>query len=438
MAGVRDEDTLSAAGFPLGVNNTGKESELPKGAVREAVNTDFSATGKPSLRDGFVEVYAGTDCHSGWSDDYLPFGLYVDGGVMYAVHADESRFLLLAGLAPGRPVSYARVNDQVLWTNGVQSGQIGMDLTTGPWCAPSPNGQPTLALGSDGSLDAGTYQVAVTFLEPSGRESGAARAVMIDVPANGAIELTNIPQPPAGGRVRIYATGGHDGVLRAAVTLDAGITAYTLVQPPQGQPRARDALLLRPMPPGQLVAIGNGRQFVARGKDVLFSPALRYGLFDPKKGRVGFVERVDMIAFVGDGTDGAGLFVADAKRTYFLPGANPAQWRQVIASAWGALPGQIAFVPGSVWPNLQTEQLLPVWQSRDGRLCVGLPGGQIFHPQPRPEAPDAVFDAASSAALLYRESPGDRRIVSALRGTGPQALAMQDRLVVREYRHDTP
>lgn len=442
MAGVRDKQLITLAGFPVGVNNTAGEGELPRDedgnllALREAENVDISATAKPRRREGYTEVLAGSNCHSAFSDDYLPFGLYVDGNALYAVHADESREQLLTGLAPGLPLSYARVNDQVLWCNGPQSGQVGIDLSVRRWCAPHPNGQPDVAVAADGALTAGRYQVAVTFLDATGRESGAARAVPIELTATGGIALTRIPQPPAGCRVRIYATSGQDGVLRAAVTLEAGITSYTLTQEPQGQPRTAETLLLQPMPAGQLVACGAGRQFVARGREVLFSPTLRYGLFDPKKGRVGFVERVDMIAFVGDGTDGAGLFVADAKRTYFLPGADPMQWRQVIASGAGALPGQIAMAPGSVW-GLETDQPLPVWQSRDGRLCVGLPGGGIHHPQPREGAPDAVFDAAESAALLYRESPGDRRVISALRGAGAQGLALQDRLVVREYRHDT-
>ena len=442
MAGVRDKSLIALGAFPVGVNNTDEEGALPRDqdgnliAVREADNVNLSGAGKASTRDGYTEVFAGSACHSGWSDDYLPFGFYVDGSTLYAVHQDETREAVLTGLAPGLPLSYARVNDVVLWTNEVQCGQIGTDLSADTWCTPHPHGQPTLALGADGALDAGRYQVAATFLDPRGRESGAARAVPIDVPANGAIVLSHIPQPPAGYRVRIYATSGQDGVLRAAVTLEAGITTYTLTQPPQGQPRTREAMLVMPMPPGQLTAVGAGRQFVARGKELLFSPTLRYGLFDPKKGRVGFVGRINMIAFVGDGTDGAGLFVADSKRTYFLAGPDPMAWRQVIASGYGALPGQIGWAPGDVW-GLDTKQLLPVWQSRAGRLCVGLPGGGIYNPQPRDAGPDALFDAGDSAALLYRESGGDRRVISALRGAAPQALALRDRLVVREYRHDT-
>jgi hypothetical protein len=439
MAGGKSR-SFTAVGFPAGVNNTLKESELPRDqsgapvAVREALNLDFSATGKPSLRPGFVLVQGGVNMHSGWSDDYLPFGFEVDGDTLYAVLEDETREALVTGLAMGVPVSYVRINDGVFWSNGVQCGLITTDLQVRDWCAVHPNGQPQLTAQTGGALSAGTYQVAVTFLDETGRETGTTRAAMIEVAEGGAIALGFLPQPPSGYRIRVYCTTGNDGVLRAAATLDGGVTDYLLSQRPTG--RKCNTQLLRPMPPGQLVAYGNGRHFVARGREVLFSPSLRYGMFDPKKGRVGFNRRVDFMAFVGDGTDGAGLYVSDGKRTYFLSGANPLEWSPRLAYAWGAMPGRFAWVPGEVWGAQMPKQLLPTWVARNGRLCVGLPGGQIVTPQPREGDPDAVFDTADSAALLFREGQGDRRVIAALQGAKPQAIAIQDQLIVREYRHD--
>lgn len=437
MAGTKD--LLTHAGFPLGVNNTDNENELPRDeagaqlAVREGVNVHFSAQGKPSRRPGYTKVQACTRGHSAWSDDRLPFGFQVDAENLLVVHADGSQDVLVSGLAPGLPLSYTLIGDAVYWSNGVQSGQITLALDVLDWCCPHPNGQPTLALGA-GALDPGEYQVAVTFLDAFGRESGAARAVPITVPAGGAIALSNIPQPPADGRVRVYMTNGHDGSLRAAVTLASGIHDYTLTQRAEG--RACNTLLLRPMPPGQLVAYGNSRQYVARGKLVLYSPPLRYGMFNPRTG-ASFNRRVDMLAFVGDGTERAGLFVSDGKRTYWLGGSDPLKWAQVVAYPYGALPGQLAWAPGEVW-GLETRALLPVWQARNGRLVVGLPGGQVHLPQPRDGEPDAVYPNADAAALLFRVSPGDNRVISALKGAGTQAFAMRDQLIAREYRHNEP
>lgn len=421
--------------FRVGVNNTASETALPRDpntgapiALREGQNIDLSASGKPRRREGYALVTAG-DMHSGWSDDHFPFALVVKDNALQSFSANEGLQSLQADLAQGLPVSYARINDAVCWTNGVQCGQVMVDGTVRPWACANPDTAPTLTATTDGALPAGQYQVALVFLDQWGRESGATRAIPLVVADNGAIAIENLPQPPAGGRIRVYMTGGYDGVLRAAVTLDAGAIEVLLAQLPQG--RACDTDALEPMPPGQLVAYGNGRQYVARNRELLFSPALRYGLFDPRAGRVGFVKRIQMIAFVADGADGAGLYVSDTKRTYFLAGANPADWSQRIAYGYAALPGQLGWAPGSVW-GLETDQLLPVWQAVDGKLCVGTPGGRVMTP-----ATGAAMDVGVYASVLYRPENGEHRIVAAMRGASPNTLAVRDKMIVREYRHET-
>lgn len=441
MAKSAEQKTVLMPAFPLGMNNTGSEEALPTDengtriALRDAVNMDIPPDGKPRRRQGYTRLQAGSDMHSAWSDDYLPFGLFVDGSKLCVMHADESVETLREGLSLGLPVSYTRVNDAVWWSNGQQSGIVTAGLAQMPWSAGEPPGAPMLtAMPGQGALPRGTYQVTVTFLDAAGRESGAPRAALVEVPDNGAILVHHIPQPPADGRVRLYASQGQDGDLRAAVTLAAGVDEYLLSAPAEG--RRCDTQFLRPMPSGQCLAYGNGRLFVGRGREVFFSPALRYGLVHPAEGRVGFVGRVQMMAFVGDGTDGAGLYVSDAKRVYWLAGADPKNWSQEIAYSAPALPGHIAWVPGSAF-DLQTEKLLPCWHSRDGRLCVGTPGGRVVTPQPRDGMPDAAWDTGDAAALLHIERPGDSRVVSSIRNARPGSLAVTDKLVVHEYRHSS-
>jgi hypothetical protein len=144
------------------------------------------------------------------------------------------------------------------------------------------------------------------------------------------------------------------------------------------------------------------------------------------------------MAFVGDGTDGAGLYVSDGKRTYFLSGANPAR---VVAARSpmpaGAMPGRFAWVPGEVWGAQMPKQLLPTCGSRATAGSASVCPVDRSSPRNRARVdPDAVFDTADSAALLFREGQGDRRVIAALQGAKPQAIAIQDQLIVREYRHD--
>jgi len=442
--GVQDGELALRAGWPLGVNNLAAETALPVSesgapvAVREAVNIDFDAAGKPRRRDGYTLTVAGSRVHSAWSDEALPWGLFVSDDTLMALHPDERVEPVVGGLAPGLPVAYERLLDAVLWSNSVQCGLIGLDLDAMPWACPTPGRPPQVTAEPDGSLDAGLYQLAVTFLDARGRESGASNAVAVTAPADSRLRVSHLPQPADALRVplvRIYLSSGLDGVFRVAATLPVGVTELALTGYATG--RALDTSYLRPLPAGQAVCIHNGRQFVASGAEICYSPPLRYGLTHPGRDRVSFAGRVDLLAPVADGSDGAGLFVADAKRTYFLAGASPAEWRQIIAYPVGAIPGALLRMPGEVW-NLPTKTLVPVWIARNGRVCVGLPGGQVITPQPREGTAEAVIDTASRGALLYREHPGYPQLIATLRDAQPQTLAVRDRAIVRVYRHDQP
>lgn len=442
--GVRDGELAPRAGWPLGLNNLATETALPVAengaplAVREAENGYFDAAGKWRRRDGYALAVSGIRTHSAWSDAAWPWGLFVSNDTLMALHPDERTEPIVDGLAPGLPLAYERLNDAVLWSNGAQCGVVGLDLDVMPWACPTPDSTPRISVEPDGALDAGHYQLAVTFLDARGRESGASSAVAIRVPGNNRLRLSQLPQPADGLRVpliRVYLSSGLDGVFRIAATLPTGTSELTLTAPATG--RALDTLNLRPLPAGQGVCVHNGRQFVARGAEVWFSPPLRYGLTHPGRDRVSFSGRVDLLAPVADGNEGAGLYVADAKRTYFLSGASPAEWRQVIAYPVGALPGALVRLSGEVW-NLPNKAPLPVWIARNGRVCVGLPGGQVITPQPREGSPETVIDAATRGALVYREHDGQQQLIATLRDAQPQTLAVRDRAIARIYRHDDP
>lgn len=440
MAGKK---TIKAGPWPLGVFNAGPESDVPtdehgrRVALREAENVDISDAGFVSRRDGTTKVQSASRGHSAYSDDYLPHGLYVDNGTLYALLSDESRVAVATGLSASLPVSFARLNDLVLFTNGVQSGQIGMDLSIGPWSAGAAPGQPTLTAQGGGQLDSGLHQVVVTYLDPRGRESGAAAPATVEVAANGAIALSDIPQPKAGWSIRVYLAGPNDvadgnAVFRASLRLDSGVTSAVIDQRPTSNITC-STMLLMPMPPGQIVAVGAGRQFVARGDRVLYSPALRYGLYD-RRSQVEFDGRVQQMAFVGDGTDMAGLYVADKSRTYWLSGADPKDWRPVIARPYGALPGQLGWVPGEVW-GYETGLRLPMWVGSDGVLCVGLPGGRVTTPSATQGGQAAYLHAADGAAVFYRDDA--RRVIAALDNPIKSRFQMRDELIVREYPRST-
>ena len=413
-----------------GLNNKSKESSLPPNVLREAVDVDLDRDGKLSSRRGYsAPVVATTLGHSLWGHEQLAFGLYADGGTLYAF-LDGDTEELATGLSPGLPISYALVNDQVLWSNGVQRGQVSLALENRDWSCPSPDGQPNLSPVGNGGLS-GTVQVCVTFLDVLGRESGATVAAAIKLATPGGVLITGIPQPqdPARvPRVRIYATAADGDTLLHVTTLPAGITEYTMLAAPTG--RAIATQFLHQMPAGHIVRKWNARQLVARENILFWSPALRYGMVHPGHGYMRFSHRIDLLEPVGEGLAGTGVYVAAGKRTYFLAGPEPAQWSQAIANMAGAVPGTSCEIPASAW-GIEAELPLPAWLSGNGQFVVGNLGGTV-----------TVFNRDSlavgvgeSGASLFREVDGLSQLITRVRGATVPRAGIGDTAIAKVYRH---
>lgn len=434
---ARESDLTTTRTFP-GVDNLTPEGALAFGTLREAVNVDLVGDLergiKPRLRPGRTPFVPDVGAHSLWSDRGMPFGLYASGdGTLKALFPDASTQDLVPGLAEGRPVSYALVNDTIFWSNGLQSGLVTLGLEARAWAVEGPPATPVCAPDPSGGLDAGSYQLACTFVDRYGRESGTGLAQATEVPAGGGILLSAIPQPPDPieiPTIRVYLTGAGDDVLRRHQDLPAGTTDFLVGRAPRGAPLQTHMLFM--MPPGHIVRFLNGQMLVARGREMLISPGLRFGMVDPARGRIGFPKRLAMMEPVEG--EGAGVFVASGSRTWFVSGSNlmlTDQVKQRIVVHHGAVPGTACRVDGALL-GFETDQPVPVWLTTDGQFCAGLPGGIVV----RFNLNTAVTDVGESGAMMFRESNGHRQLVAALSGATRHGLAVQDKVAVREYRHD--
>lgn len=437
MAGVTDKRLVTLAGWPAGIDNLSPEQDLtrdPDGvvsAVRMAENVDLSRDGKPRRRAGRTRVLSAARVHSLWHAGAWPFALYVADDQLMAFQPGEN-YAVAGGLSQGWPVSYALAADKVYWSNGFQTGVVLPDGSVAPWGCKGPGGTPTLtAVPGAGALDAGTYQVAMTFQLASGEESGASLAATIDVPEGGGIALSDIPAPLDDGvaRARIYVTGAQGDVLYHAMDLAPGLPAAMLGQGPRG--KMLDTQFLTPMSAGSIVRWFAGRLYVAAADVLAWSQALRYGLHHPAFNRIRFGAAIDMVQPVASGGDGAGLYVAAGDRVYFLAGADPATFTQAIARSRGVVPCSALAVEASVF-GVQQGGEVAYWMGRDGVPCLGLPGGQVM---PLREG-QVVAPQAASAASLYREQNGLRQVVTALSQSRPQGLAFSDSVTVTVQRFD--
>lgn len=427
MAGVRDRELVQLGPWPQGINNLAKEGSLPADpetglplALRELDNMDLDAGGFARARQGYGLVHAGNLMHSLWSHPEVPFALVVDGGQLHAVHAGREPEPLGA-MVGSQPVSYELINDRIAFTNRTACGLVLLDQRVCAWAPEHPGGLPDIAPVAGFGLSAGQYQVAVTFMDELGRESGCGAAAAVDCADGQGIQLNNIPQPLRAdtAAVLVYATGANDQVLRLAARLLPGTQSHVLTVPAEG--RSLTTQFLQPLPAGQLTRLFNGRQYVAAGGQILWSDPLRYGMFNPVRNRVGFRGQVDVMEPGGQ----EGMFVAAGQRTYFLGGQDPANWGLRMVRSSGAAPGSIR-VPGNVLGFDSTEDW-PVWIERTGHFCVGSAGGQVLVLKEG----EAVINDADRAALMFRQQDGLQQLVASLRGARPQGLAVRDRAVAR-------
>lgn len=432
MAGLHSNRTPQVGPWPAGINNVAAESSLPRNefgtrpiAVREAVNVDLTKDGHMSRRQGYTPHYAGTLVHSLWSEDALDFGLFVDGGVLHTL--DQSGGVESLGLDVGDlPLSYSLVGDRVLFSNGSTSGMLLLPgRVLHPWAVAVPD-LPAIDVVPGYGLPAGTYQIAFTVVDALGRESGASHTLQLELPeGSGLLVSPGAPLAP-GHRLNAYLSAPNDDVLRFNETLAGG---GLIASQHEGPMLATQ--LLTAMPPGQFTCVLNGVHWVADGRTLRWSPPFRYGMTDPGHNLVRFDARIDLLAPVDGGKQGAGMFVAAGKRTYWLGGAVAADRTFVDAHSAGAVPGTLMQIKGQLI-GMDDDSEYSVWLSRRGTYVIGMPGGDIA----ALKSGEAAIDDADRGASTLVERNGMHQMVTALRGPRAQGLAISDRAVARVVHTD--
>lgn len=421
-------------GWNAGTDNLSAEFSLVDGALRDVVNTDLAADGKPRRRNGFVRAVAGTRVRSLWCNPGFSHALYADEDALVAMATDTSIVTITTGLVPGAPVSMALAAGRVFWSDGTQTGVVGPDLAARPWGVEGPGGPPVCtATSGAGGLFAGTYLVTVTFLSADGEESGAPQAALVQVPDSGGIALSNIPQPTDGAPIiRLYRSDANGDVMYRAMDIPAGMTTALLGAQPLGRPL--DTQYMSRMPAGAIVRWFAGRLWVVSGNTITASEPLRYGLTLLPQNRLTLPGEITMFEGIGDGTPGAGLFVGAGDRTYWLAGANPADFNAALVypAGRGVVSGTPLKVSGTKL-KLDTAADVVYWLANSGVACVGTAGGQVL---PLREAQVVAPAADRGATGLVQGAGGLETLVTALQGSSERGVAMGDRLECTVIRHD--
>ena len=435
MASIRNPEGLRLRGFRAGMNNVAPDQDLPTNefgitmALREALNVDLVGPSKKARRRAGYTLKVPGSAHSPWG---------FEGRLLAAVDGDlcayDSSFGLLGTVRADvgdRRISYAAYNDDLYWSNGAEIRRLrGRDFADLPVWIDAPGVPNAQALGG-GSLAAGAYRVAMTWLDAEGRESGAAGAAEADVADGGALRVYNIPSAPADAvTARVYVSPPNGEELYATADLSPLVTQTVITQ--VGDGKALETLWRQPLPPCEILRAWSGRLLGGSGNLLVWSDPLRPGL-TTHDNYMRFGARITLLEPVGEGTGSAGVFVADHAKVYWLDGAKPDEWSRSIRYSHPAVPGTSLVVPGTD-VGLEAPDPVAAWMSANGVFCLGLPGGRVV---PLTEGRLAAHEDGVEGAAMLRVQNGLRQLVMSYMASTTGALAVGDRATATVIRHSS-
>lgn len=402
---LRESDFTTFRGWPAGKNTVAPETRVPKKSLREALNVDLDNDGIPRRRAGYTEVYSGSDIHSLWGDGSLT--MFVEGTELKRLFSDNSVSVLRTGLDVGRYVSYVEVNGDIYYSNNAQTGKLSAAGLSTPWGVEDPSGQPLVAPMTTGAMGAGMYQVAVTFVSTTGEVSGSTLATIVTLQDNQGVQLSSIPQPtnPSVSHVRVFISEPNGDLLYQQVDIPIGVTSYMISRTLKSEPL--DTQFLSVTPAGHIVRHYNGRNLIAADNVLVYTEALRYGLYRPVENYIQFPARITVIQPVS-----AGVFVV-ADKTYYLSGQDIKEAQLLVVDPNSGVEGTGMAVDAELFDIDGVAGSLAYWFGASGAM-IGLPDGSV-----QPIMQDMVaVSGYNRGTTLFREVDGIRQMVTAVRGKG--------------------
>ena len=383
--------TVRIDGWQKGMDNLRKGYDIGDGFLRDAVNVDISNFGKVKRRTGTTMMYPDYGCHSLYATD--KYMIYVLEGFIVTWDANHNS---IDGIAvnPTAPFAYETVNGEVYCTNRYINLKVGTDGLFQHWGIDVPSNQPTVTT-TTGSLAAGTYQVAITFVNSYGEESGTNLAVTATVTDNGGIELTNIPVPTSPVTTfRVYVSYANGGEMYLYNEYPIA-TSIVLISASRIGPQLRTQFM-SPLPYGTDIAYSQGRLITANDNFLYYSQPLRYGIYN---NTADFIWMPDPIKLIWGAFDG--VYVATKTQTFFLTGAGTPEQKLELVMPTGAIPGTKAKMPDKVGE---------MWMTPKGvvRAYVGGKIENISYDKV------SIGDYSTGAAII-REDDGLRRFISSVK-----------------------
>ena len=389
-------------GFGAGMNMLAPDYALPDGAVRDATNLDVTTEGVLRTRQGYASAprVSGTRCHSLFANS--AFMLHADGAALKRTTASGTE--TVAAVQNAEPISYAQLpSGNLAWSDGSSIGQVGPSGASYGLALVSP-GAPLLAAVSNGTLKAGRYLVAVTWVAYSGEESPPSLPVDVTITEGQGISLSGIPQTPPTGAIglRVYCSHTNESVLFEAAFVGAGTTSLRIDSPPTG--RQLETLFEANFPPCSALAFAAGRLLGFRGNMFVWSEPFRPGVWRPSQNFLQLSQPGSLIAPTQDGVYVGTLGKDGQGEVVFLAGFDYTKSAYLPVTPYGAYPGTLVDMPHTMQMG---------WASPQG-FVIADNGGQVTNIS----FDKVAFPAALRGGSMVREENGIRQIVTGLAVNG--------------------
>lgn len=266
---------MPAIKYFKGLNNVSDPLRLGLGWMSQGDNVNVSDTGSLSRREGYAPDQLGNFMSAYSTDDFQR--MYLVDGLLLKTYEGAT----VAALDSQATMHWTETNDQVYFSNGVDSGIIQSDNSVTAWRWEIPSA-PSVALAT-GNLPSGIYSVCCTYVLADGRETGPSDPVTITLVADQAITISDIPHV-AGALTRVYIAPANSSVFQLAAATTGSAFVWNFSNDALGQDLTTDGL--DPLPLGvSCIQMFKGRVYAAQylpslGQTVVwYSQPLGFHLF---------------------------------------------------------------------------------------------------------------------------------------------------------------
>lgn len=400
VANAVNERTYEHNDF-TGLRNNTPVERFELSDLTEALNVDIDDSLEISRRDGFSAPVVAGSFRSVWASGNTCLALRNETDLV-RIQPDYSVSVIRSGMTPARDISYTPLGSLIGYSNGIDIGIVqGSENRT--WGLSTPTSQ-GVATNMGGSLVAGTYQYAVSYMRRDGQHSGTPRAESIEV-TDGGIAITSIPvsNDQQVDFKMVWISERDAEHLYLAGVIPNAQTTFNLVASFKQTVRL-STQFLSPAPAGRIVRQFNGRALIAVGSVLHYSEPFAYELFDLRK-HFTFPAGITLVEPMNDG-----VYLSTSNETFWLGGDIPEKWELDSKFSYGAIPGTTAYGTADMLFDGKGKGPAILFASTRG-LCAGLDGGNIVNlTQDR-----FTYPITTKGAGILRRYKGTVQYVAALR-----------------------